>query len=107
MEKENKSLEFQNQNLQAFVDNQNADSTNCVETCHNLAKHGTDRHFEFESMRHSDLKLMNKETKLEDDLHSLVEYVKAITDETTIMRRRIYKCENVINQLRRAGEGSA
>jgi spore cortex formation protein SpoVR/YcgB (stage V sporulation) len=40
------------------------------------------------------------------DLYDLIEYVKWITNETSILRQRVRAAEHVISQLRRSGESS-
>lgn len=53
-----------------------------------------------------DFKFDLKEKKLTGDLYDLIEYVKWVTNETSALRKRVREAEQIINQLRRAGEGS-
>ena len=51
-------------------------------------------------------KYKRKEKKYSSDMTDLIEYVKWITSQTTILRERVRKAEAVISSLRKSGEQS-
>ena len=51
----------------------------------------------YKSYSHHEVKYENKSVQYKRDLYDLIEYVKWITDETSILRQRVRAAEYVIS----------
>lgn len=77
-----------------------------VNTKHHIARQVTDLEAIYHKYDGAEAKYKRKEKNYKKDLQDLIEYVKWITDETSILRARVGKAEGVIQSLRKSGESS-
>ena len=77
-----------------------------VDKKHVIARKVTDFEEIFHRYDGAEAKYTRKEKNYKKDLYDLVEYVKWITSETSILRHRVRKAEAVISSLRKSGESS-
>ena len=80
---------------------------NSVQLKHEITQEATN----IEAIFHKDYdgaerRFSRQEKSYKKDLYDLVEYVKWITHETSILRDRIRKAEAIISSLRKSGESS-
>ena len=73
---------------------------------HNIAREVTDLEAIYHKYDGAEGKFDRKEKTYKKDLADLIEYVKWITEETSIMHDRVCKAEAVISSLRKSGESS-
>ena len=77
-----------------------------VNTKHELARKVTDLEAIFHKYDGAEGRFDKREKTYKKDLYDLIEYVKWITEETSILGERVRKAEAVINSLRKSGESS-
>ena len=80
---------------------------NSVQRKHEITQEATN----IEAIFHKDYdgaerRFNRQEKSYKKDLYDLVEYVKWITHETSVLRDRIRKAEAIISSLRKSGESS-
>lgn len=73
---------------------------------HEIAKEVTNLEAIYHRYDGAEGKFAKREKYYKKDLYDLVEYVKWITNETSILRERVRKAEAVISSLRKSGESS-
>jgi len=73
---------------------------------HEIAKEVTNLEAIYHRYDGAEGKFAKREKHYKKDLYDLVEYVKWITNETSILRERVRKAEAVISSLRKSGESS-
>ena len=73
---------------------------------HDVARQVTDLESIFHKYDGAEGRYTNKEKRYKKDFYDLLEYVKWITSQTTILRERVRKAEAVISSLRKSGEQS-
>ena len=73
---------------------------------HEVARQVTDLEAIFHKYDGAEGRYANKEKRYKKDFYDLLEYVKWITSQTTILRERVRKAEAVISSLRKSGEQS-
>ena len=77
-----------------------------VDKKHTIARQVTDLEQVYHGYDGAENKFTRKEKSYKRQLYDLVEYVKWITDQTSVLRERVRKAEAVISSLRKSGESS-
>jgi predicted nucleic acid-binding Zn-ribbon protein len=61
---------------------------------------------DYDKLSNNEAKFDKVEKAMASDLSDMVEYVKMLTDQIIVLRRRSKAAENVMHQLRKSGQSS-